>query len=57
LHEAGYPTDLILKPQEGTDLAAQINSLVPFLPPDLLPIPQVYFAVGVVVVFIIVVFV
>jgi hypothetical protein len=57
LHEAGYPTDLILRPQEGSDLAAQISSLVPFLPPALLPIPQVYFAVGVVFVFIIVVFV
>lgn len=57
LHEAGYPTDLILQPQEGSDLAAQISSLVPFLPPELLPIPQVYFAVGVVFVFIIVVFV
>lgn len=57
LHEAGYPTELIVKPQEGSELAAQINGLVPFLPPDLLPIPQVYFAVGVVFVFIIVVFV
>lgn len=57
LHEAGYPTALIVKPTEGSELAAQINGLVPFLPPELLPIPQVYFAVGVVFVFIIVVFV
>jgi hypothetical protein len=57
LHEAGYPTDLILKPEQGSELSQQINSLMPFLPPDLLPIPQVYFAVGVVFVFIIIVFV
>lgn len=57
LHEAGYPTELVVKPPEGSELAAQISGLVPFLPPDLLPIPQVYFAVGVVFVFIIVVFV
>ncbi len=57
LHEAGYPTALIVKPPEGSDLAAQISGLVPFMPPELLPIPQVYFAVGVVFVFIIVVFV
>ena len=57
LHAAGYPTELIIRPAEGSELAAQIGGVVPFLPPELLPIPQIYFAVGVVFVFIIVVFV
>jgi len=57
LHQSGYPTNLIIPPQEGTELALQIQELVEVLPPSLLAIPQVYFAVGVVFVFIIVVFV
>lgn len=57
LHQAGYPSDWIIRPEEGTALAAQINGLMNYLPPDILAIPQVYFAVGVVFVFIIVVFV
>lgn len=57
LHEAGYPTELIEKPAEGTELANQVANLIPYLPPILLEIPQVYFAVGVIFVFIIVVFV
>lgn len=57
LHQAGYPTDLILRPEPGSELERQIAGLVPYLPPGLLPIPHVYFAVGIVFVFIIVVFV
>lgn len=57
LHQSGYPTDLIIQPAEGSDLALQIEQMVKFLPPMVLPVPQVYFAVGVVFVFIIVVFV
>jgi hypothetical protein len=57
LHQAGYPTDLILRPEEGSALATQINDLVAYLPPAILGVPQIYFAVGVVFVFIIVVFV
>lgn len=57
LHQAGYPSDLIIRPEEGTALAAQITGLMNYLPPDILAIPQVYFAVGVVFVFVIVVFV
>ena len=57
LHQAGYPTDLILRPEPGSELGNQIAGLMPFLPPGLLPIPHVYFAVGIVFVFIIVVFV
>lgn len=57
LDQAGYPTDLVLMPPEGTQLADQISQIMSYLPPELLPVPQVYFAVGVVFVFIIVVFV
>jgi hypothetical protein len=57
MHQSGYPTPFVMLPPEGTELYAQINEIVNFLPPELLPIPQVYFAVGIVFVFIIVVFV
>lgn len=57
LHEAGYPTALVVQPETGSDLAAQVANIMPYLPPALLQIPQIYFAVGVVFVFIIVVFV
>lgn len=57
LHTLNYPTELVQMPLEGTELYEQIVNMVTFLPPDLLPIPQLYFAVGVVFVFIIVVFV
>jgi len=57
LHDAGYPTSLVMRPEEGSELANQFAVLIPYLPPNLLPIPHVYFAVGVVFVFIIVVFV
>ena len=57
LHQTDYPTSIVMLPPEGTELYMQIQEIVQFLPPELLPIPQVYFAVGVVFVFIIVVFV
>ena len=56
LHQTGYGmTDLVIAP-EG-ELAEQIENLMAYMPPSLLPIPNVFFAVGVVFVFIIVVFV
>ncbi len=56
LHQTGYATtDLVIAP-EG-ELAEQIDALMAYMPPSLLPIPHVFFAVGVVFVFIIVVFV
>lgn len=57
LHQSGYPTSLVIAPAEGSELAQQIAAFVGYLPPGLLGVPQVYFAVGVVFVFIIVVFV
>ena len=57
MHELNYPTPFVMMPPEGSDLAQQIDSIMAYMPPELLPVPQVYFAVGVVFVFIIVVFV
>jgi hypothetical protein len=57
LHEFGYPTDLVQQPEVGSVLALQFENLIQYLPPSLLPVPHVYFAVGVVFVLIIVVFV
>lgn len=57
LHEAGYPTEMVIQPEAGSELALQIANVVKYLPPSLMPVPYVYFAVGVVFVFIIVVFV
>jgi len=57
MHELNYPLSWVQIPPEGTELYAQIFDIVAYLPPALLPIPQLYFAVGIVFVFIIVVFV
>jgi hypothetical protein len=56
LHSAGYEITTLVIPPEGI-LAEQIDGLIAFMAPDLLPIPHIFFAVGVVFVFIIVVFV
>lgn len=57
LHQAGYPTSLVIWPPPVPQVEESIKNIVQFLPPAALPIPQIYFAVGVVFVFIIVVFV
>ncbi len=57
LHQAGYPSDLIIWPPPLPEMEQQIVDLVSYMPPAILPIPHIYFAVGVVFVFIIVVFV
>jgi hypothetical protein len=57
LHELEYPTHLVLQPEAGSALAQEFENIVKYLPPTLLPIPRVYFAVGVIFILIIVVFV
>jgi uncharacterized membrane protein required for colicin V production len=57
LDQTGYPTSLIIPPAADSTLRAQIDGVMKWVAPSLLPIPQLYFAVGVVFVFIIVVFV
>ncbi|MBM2843808.1 MAG: hypothetical protein HW404_1645 [Anaerolineales bacterium] len=57
LNQAGYPTNLVTAPEEGSALAAQIATFMPYLAPAILTVPLVYFVVSIVFVFIIVVFV
>ena len=58
LHEANYPTDMINTSIAGWDiLFTEYGDVVKWMPPNLLPIPHIYFAVGVIFVVIIVVFV
>lgn len=57
LDQTGYPTSLIIPPAADSALRTQIDGLMKWVAPNLLPVPQIYFAVGVVFVFIIVVFV
>jgi len=58
LHQAGYPTDLIITSGEGwEELAGRYEEVMRWLAPNLLPIPHIFFAVGVVFVVILVVFV
>jgi len=56
-HATGYPTALITAPAEGSELAAQLQGMMAFMPPALLTIPYVYFAVAAISILIIVVFV
>lgn len=56
LDSAGYEITKLVLPPEG-ELAEQIAGIMAYMPPEMLPIPHVFFAVGVVFVFIIVVFV
>lgn len=57
LHIANYPTSMVIMPPEGSDLALQIEAMIKYLPPLMIPEPHIYFAVGIVFVFVIVVFV
>ncbi len=57
LHLTGYPTDLITAPAEGSELAVQLQAMMDYMPPAILTIPYVYFAVAAVSILIIVVFV
>ncbi|MBN1265518.1 MAG: hypothetical protein JXA25_08495 [Anaerolineales bacterium] len=56
LEQAGYPTDFVTLPEAGSDLAVRIASTMAYLPPNILTPPLIYFAVGAVFIFVIVVF-
>jgi len=56
LEQAGYPTDLVTLPGAGTELAERIANTMAYLPPNILTPPLIYFAVGAVFIFVIVVF-
>lgn len=57
LDATGYPTALITAPVEGSELAGQLQAMMGYMPPALLTIPYVYFAVAAISILIIVVFV
>ncbi len=57
MNQAGYPTRLVAAPEEGSALAAQIAAYMPYMPPAVLTVPLVYFVVGLVFIFIMIVFV
>lgn len=57
LHVTGYPTELVTPPAEGSELAAQLQAMMAYMPPALLTIPYVYFAAAAISILIIVVFV
>jgi len=56
LEQSGYPTDLVVLPEAGSDLAVRIANTMAYLPPSILTPPLIYFAVGGVFIFVIVVF-
>jgi hypothetical protein len=57
LHTMGYEhTDLVAMPSDPA-FVQRVEDFMAYLPPSLIPIPHIYFVVGVVFVFIIVVFV
>lgn len=57
MHQAGYPTEFIIWPPPLPELELTVSEMMAYLPPAILTVPEIYFAVGVVFVFIVVVFV
>lgn len=57
LHDAGYPFHAIIAPVEGTAAGNAALNLIKYLPPRLLGVPAIYFAVVLAFVFVLVVFI
>ncbi len=57
LDSAGYPFAFIYPPMDGDPLAQSAYNMLPFLPPNWLVPPYIYFAVGLAFVFVLVVFI
>ena len=57
LDSAGYPFSFIYPPMDGDPLAQSAYNMLPFLPPNWLVPPYIYFAVGLAFVFVLVVFI
>ena len=57
LDKMGYDQTALISLPEDPALAMRFQEILEILPPNVLPIPHIYFAVGIVFVFIIVVFV
>jgi len=57
LYEAGYPFTIITAPVEGTPMGNIAISLLRYMPPNILGIPAIYFAVVIAFIFVLVVFI
>lgn len=57
LHDAGYPFPAITAPVEGTPAGSAALNLIRYMPPRLLGVPAIYFAVVLAFVFVLVVFI
>lgn len=56
LSDANYPFEIITPPVAGTPGAEAAEALLPFLPPEWLTSPAIYFAVAIAFIFVLVVF-
>lgn len=56
LNDANYPFDIITPPLAGTPGAEAAERLLPFLPPEWLTSPVIYFAIAIAFIFVLVVF-
>lgn len=57
MHDAGYPFDIISGPDPNTVMGQEAMRLIPFLPPQFLGDPVIFFAVAIAFVFVLVVFI
>jgi uncharacterized membrane protein required for colicin V production len=57
LHEAGYPFKVIAAPEAGSQIEKVALALLQYMPPKILGIPGIYFAVVIAFIFVIVVFI
>jgi len=57
MHEANYPFSIITAPDGKTDIGKMALAMLQYMPPQLLGIPAIYFAVVLAFIFVIVVFV
>jgi uncharacterized membrane protein required for colicin V production len=57
MHDAGYPFHMITAPDETTPIGKAAVALLQYMPPRILGIPAIYFAVVLAFIFVIVVFI
>lgn len=57
LYQAEYPFPIISAPQQGTPLGDMAINLLRYMPPNILGIPAIYFAVVIAFIFVLVVFI
>jgi len=57
LYQANYPFPIITAPAEGTPMGEIANNMLRYMPPNILGIPAIYFAVVIAFIFVLVVFI